>query len=205
MLKPHALLLGVALACGVECDAQAIQRKQLVTTFGGGGGFTTMNTSIDSLGTRGAETGSVRLAFAYAITARWSVGVHYDRIGTDRTSSATELLRFTTYLIEGSYRLWIGEHGALEVQLGLGPSLMALKPWNQGLPLKTQSTAIALGVRYMHMISGTIGAFASLDHSASRSANITDYNGQPVRDAQNEAMELDWNSQRVNAGLVVRF
>ncbi len=205
MLKSRALLLAFALACSAKCCAQAIQRKHLVTTFGGGGGFTAMDTSIDSLDAQRAETGSVRLAFAYAITDRWSLGAHYDRIGTDRTSSATELLRFTTYMIEGTYRPWIGQQGAVEVQLAFGPSLMALKPWGQGLPLKTQSTAIALGVRYLHMISGTIGAFVALDHTASRSSNITDYNGQPIIDAENNAMRLDWNSQRVNAGIVVRF
>ena len=198
-------MLVLTAALIAKCGAQAVQRKHLITTFGGGGGFTAMDTNIDSLDAQGAETGSMRLAFAYAITDRWSLGVHYDRIGTDRTSSRTESLRFTTYMFEGTYRPWIGQRGALEVQLAFGPSLMALKPWGQGLPLKTQSTALSFGAHYLYMVSGTLGAFVSVDHTASRSSRITDYNGQPITDAENNAMQLDWNSQRVNTGLVVRF
>lgn len=189
----------------VECTAQAIHRKHLVMTFGGGAGITTMKSSIDSLGMRSAETGEVRFAVAYAISDKWSIGMHYDRIGTDRTSSAVELLRFTTYMIEGVYRPWIGEKAAIEVQLAFGPSLMAAKQWGQGLPMKCQSTALAVGARYLHMFSGTVGAFASVDHATSRSAHITDYNGQQITDAADNALKLDWSSQRISAGLVVRF
>lgn len=196
-------MLLFAFASG--CVAQAIQRKHLVMTFGGRVGLTTVSSSIDSLGTRSAETGEVRFAVAYALSDKWSLGVHYDRIGTDRTSSAVELLRFTTYLVEGVYRPWIGEKAAIEVQFAFGPSLMAMKPWGQGLPFKCQSTAFAFGTRYLHMFSGTVGAFASVDHAASRSANITDYNGQQITDAADNALPLDWNSQRISAGLVVRF
>ena len=202
--RPIVLLL-VGLVFIGECHAQAVQHRHLITTFGGGGGFTSMTTSIDSLGTHGAETGSVRFAFAYALSGKWSLGAHYDRIGSDRTSSAAELLRFTTYMIEGTYRPWTGPHATLELQLAMGPSLMALKPWHQGLPYKTQSAALALGIRYLHLFSGTLGAFVSLDYTASHSASVTDYDGQPIKDADNNALELAWNSERVNAGLVVRF
>lgn len=193
------------LAFGRECAGQAIQRKHLLMTFGGGAGLTMVKSSIDSLGTRSAETGEVRFAVAYAISDRWSIGVHYDRIGTDRTSSAVELLRFTTYLIEGVYRPWVGSKAAVEVQFAFGPSLMSMKPWGQGLPLKCQSTAFALGARYLHMFSGTVGGFAAVDHAASRSNYVTDYNGQQITDANDNALKLDWNSQRISAGLVVRF
>jgi len=204
-MRDRILPLVMAVWCAAACNAQGVQREQLVMTIGGGGGFTTLTSSIDSLGTGGAETGAVRFAVAYAITDKWSIGVHYDRIGTDRTSSATESLRFTTYMIEGVYRPWIGERGAVELQLAFGPSLMALKPWGQGLPMKAQSTALAFGARYLRMFSGTVGGFIGVDHAASRSANVTDYNGQQISDADNNALKIEWNSQRITAGLMVRF
>lgn len=205
-MGPHrSLIVPIVFALAASCVAQAVQRKQLITSLGGGGGFTTIHSTTDSLAGSGISTGSVTFGFAYALGDRWSVGIHYDRIGSDRTGNSIELMRFTTFLLEGTYRPWIGQRAAFEARLAIGPSVMALLPIGQRSPLKATNNAASFGVRYLHMISGGIGGFIGLEHTVSNGVNITDYEGRPITNPANEQVHLDWNSQRANAGLFVRF
>ncbi|MBK6832522.1 MAG: hypothetical protein IPG92_18110 [Flavobacteriales bacterium] len=197
-------LTGIALLFSVGVCAQALHRKQLITSLGAGPGLVTVDHTTDTITTSNTTAGSMTLRFAYALSDRWSIGVHYDRIGTDRAGKATELLRFTTYLLEertdrGSDR------AALEVNLAVGPTLMTLKPFSQNLPLRGRSNAVNIGVRYLHRFGSTLGAFVAVDHAAAANMAVTDYNGDAITDAKGEPITLDWNSQRVNVGLGVVF
>ena|GEM_PF-781268 len=198
-------LTGIALLFSVGVCAQALHRKQLITSLGAGPGLVTVDHTTDTITTSNTTAGSMTLRFAYALSDRWSIGVHYNRIGTDRAGKATELMRFTTYLLEGTYRPWIGDHAALEVNLAVGPTLMTLKPFSQNLPLRGRSNAVNIGVRYLHRFGSTLGAFVSLDHAAAAGLAVTDYNGDAITDAKGDPITLDWNSQRVNVGLAVVF
>lgn len=198
-------LTGIALLVAVVASGQAVHRKQLITSLGAGAGLITVDNTADTISTSNTTASSITFRFAYALSDRWSLGLHYDRIGTDRAGGATELLRFTTYLVEGTYRPWIGENAALEVNLAVGPSVMALRPFSQNLPLRGFTNAASIGVRYLHRIGSTLGAFVSLDHSAANGLTVTDYNGDAIKNANGDPIKLDWNSQRVNAGAVVVF
>lgn len=198
-------LTGLALLAAVIASGQALHRKQLITCLGAGAGLITVDHTADSISTSNTTSSSITFRFAYALSDRWSLGLHYDRIGTDRAGGATELLRFTTYLVEGTYRPWIGDRAALEVNLAVGPSVLALRPFSQNLPLRGYSNAGSIGVRFFHRFGSTLGLFVSVDHSAANGMTVTDYNGDAIENAKGDRMKLDWNSQRVNAGVVAVF
>ncbi len=185
--------------------AQSVHKGHLITSLGAGVGSLTVSNIPDSISTSHTTAGSVTFRFAYALSDRWSLGMHYDRIGTDRSGNTTDLLRFTAFLAQVTYRPWIGARAALETNIAVGPSLMALKPFSQDLPLRGQRSAINIGVRYLHMVGKTLGAFVSLDHVACAAMNVTDYNGDAIADKNGDRVVLDWNSQRFDAGLFVRF
>lgn len=201
----RCLPTGIALLAAVLASGQAVHRKQLITCLGAGAGLITVDHTADTLSTSNAAAGSITFRFAYALSDRWSLGLHYDRIGTDRAGGATELLRFTTYLVEGTYRPWIGERAAMELNLAVGPSVMALRTFSQSLPLRGTANAVSLGARYVHRIGSTLGAFVSVDHAAANGTTITDYNGDAIENANGDPIKLDWNSERLNAGLVLVF
>jgi len=201
----RSIVLLLAFAIPDPSVGQAVQRKHLITSLGGGGGFTSIHNTTDSLAGSGIATGSVTFSFAYALGDRWSIGVHYDRIGSDNAGSSIALMRFTTYMLEGTYRPWVGQRAAIETRLAIGPSVMALQSFDRALPLKATNNAAALGIRYLRLFSGGVGAFIGLEHTASNGVSVTDYEGHPIANAANEQLQLDWNSQRLNAGLFVRF
>ena len=202
----RALLLPIAIAAMANtAPAQAVHRHHLLTSLGAGAGLITLSNTVDTISSSNTTAGSITFRFNYAIADRWSLGVHYDRIGTDRAGKAVELLRFTTYLLEGTYRPWIGERGALETSLAVGPAIMSLRPFDQSLPLRGRSNAACFSVRYLHRFGSTMGAFVSVEHTASNSMPVTDFNGDPIELANGQVLNLDWNGQRVNAGVVVVF
>ncbi len=195
----------VCLLVAASGSAQAVQRRQLLTSLGAGAGLVTVENTLDTICTSNTTAGAMTFRFGYALSDRWSLGVHYERIGTDRAGKATELLRFTTYMLEGAYRPWIGKRAALEVNAAIGPSLMALRPFSQRLPVRGRTNALDLGVRYLYRFNKTIGGFIAVDHTAATDMTVTDYNGDVIKDANGDAIRLDWHSQRVNVGLLVMF
>lgn len=205
MAAARSILLPIVLAVALSSPGQSIQRKQLITALGVGGGLTAIHNTADSLAGTGITTGSVTFGFAYALGDRWSIGIHYDRIGSDRTGNSIALMRFTTYMLEGSYRPWVGRHAAVEARVAFGPSVMALRPRGQALPLRAANNVVSLGIRYLHMITGGTGAFVSLEHAGSNGVSVTDFEGQRITNTLNEPLRLNWSSQRLNAGVYVRF
>lgn len=154
----------------------------------------------------GPETaGSATFRFAYAVNRKLSFGAHYDRVGTDRTPEGMDRVRFTTYMVECAYRPWQSERSALELYAAIGPSLMSMRVLDRDLPLGGRNTAGALGARYLRFFGSTLGMFVALDHAGSVSMMVTDYEGTAIKDAEGRAVQLDWSSQRVNAGLLIRF
>ncbi len=94
---------------------------------------------------------------------------------------------------------------ALETQIAIGPCIMSLFSTGSSLPLKGRSGNIALGVRYLRSFSGTLGAFAGVEHTGGASVTVTDYDGKAIEDAAGIPLKLDWNSTRFRVGLFTRF
>lgn len=199
----RTLLLSLLLSGSVVCTGQALHRKHLTVSLGGGAGLWQVNSDRDDLTQDALESGAIRFAFGYAIADRWSLGIHYDRVGSARHDGLLARARATTYLIEGAYRPWSGQHAFLEINLGLGAHITALFPTTERLPYTATGSAGSLGIRYAHLLSGTVGLYLAADHAASSSDALT-LNGGRVN-ADGSTSIVQWNTQRITAGLMVRF
>ena len=184
--------------------AQAVHQKNLLITMGVGAGQVSMMSPTEVLQLDKGQCGTVRLAFGYAISDRWSLGMHYDRIGTTDHPGPVERFRLTTYLFEGCFRPLLGKRGTVEVSAGIGPAILALRPTNGRLPARSNHGAFALGSRYVYMISGTLGTYIGGDIVAGSEAYLA-IEGVPVTDEQGATVKTSWTSGRLGAGLVVRF
>ncbi|MBL0127550.1 MAG: hypothetical protein IPP83_08830 [Flavobacteriales bacterium] len=204
MRRPLILFLAFVVL-GTTVRGQLIEAKHLVTSLGGGAGQLTISQGPDSLRTALEACSSVAFAFEVAVNQKLSVGIHYDRIGTDRVDNSVESIRFTTYLIGLTYRPMNHERAALETQIAIGPCIMSLLSTGSNLPLKGRSGTIAVGVRYLRSFSGTMGAFAGVEHTGGASVTVTDYDGKTIEDASGIPLKLDWNSTRFRVGLFTRF
>ncbi|HRH70737.1 MAG TPA: hypothetical protein PLB89_14645 [Flavobacteriales bacterium] len=196
-----ALLFGLLFP--PSAAAQAVEARHLVMSVGGGAGMLNMASDDADLADQGVESGALRFAFGYAFSPRWSLGIHYDRIGTAYHGGILEHLHVTNYLVEGTYRPWVGQRAMAECTFGVGASVLALFPYGARLPYTGNGATVSVGVRYGHMITHTLGFFAAADHAAS-SSNALEVNGGVV-DPDGTATHVQWNSQRITAGMLVRF
>lgn len=185
-------------------QAQAVQRRHLITSIGGGTGVATLDLSADSLDLELEGCGVVRFACGYALGDRWSLGVHYDRIGRSDLPDAHGMLRFTTYAFTGTFRPWIGDKATVEAHLALGTSILAWTPRDARLPLEATSGIMTFGLRYIRMFGGVIGGFLAVDHTASGSGPLLS-NGTVLRDRTDKDISAVWDAQRLTGGMVVRF
>lgn len=199
-------MLLIALLSAGRTNAQAVHRKHLLTSFGAGLGQLHIATGEDRSGyaARNITCAAVRFAFAYALTDHWSLGFHYDRLGTQGLTVVTNKARFTTYQLEVIWRPWIGENSAIETNVAIGAGLMALTPRRSDLPLRTQTGALTVGGRYLTMFSKVIGSYVALEHTVSAAGVLTD-NGEDVIGTDLKPIQLNWNAQRISIGMIVRF
>jgi hypothetical protein len=203
-MRPDLLLVAAFSLATSALSAQAVHQKNLLITMGVGAGLVSLKSPTEVLRLDQGQCGAVRIAFGYALSDRWSLGMHYDRIGTTDHPGPVQRFRLTTYLLEGSYRPIIGKRGTVELNAGIGSSVLALTPTNGRLPARSNHGSLAFGLRYVYVISGTIGAYLASDIAAGNEADLA-IEGAPVTDEQGRTVRTSWNSQRLGAGLVVRF
>lgn len=199
----RAGLLCCTLLCAMVLFGQGVRRKQLMMSIGGGIGVMNLYSDRKDIAVQGLGSGILRAAFGYAITDRWSLGIHYDRIGSVWHNGALDRLHLTTYMLGLGYRPWVGDRSAVEFELGLGSMNAALFPVESRLPYTTTGSVLNLSVRYHYMYSNTIGLFTALDHAASSSNELVVEGG--LVNADGSKTRIQWNSPRITAGMVVRF
>lgn len=195
------LLLPVTTA---PLHAQAVQRKHLVMSFGVGVGLSSLTGPTDTLRMQSTESGVVHFGFDYALGDRWSLGFRFDRTGTDQQVERFDGVRFNNFLFQLTYRPWIARRMALELSGALGGSRLSVDPKNELLPVTATPAVVLAGARFIHLISGTIGAFAALDASVS-GEGIAQFKDDSLRDAEGTDVRLAWKATRLTAGLIVRF
>lgn len=183
--------------------SQGVRRKHLVMSVGGGIGIMNLYSDRKDIAVQGLGAGTTRAAFSYAIADRWSLGMHYDRVGSAWHNGALDRLHMTNYLLSVGYRPWIGERWAVECELGIGAMAASLFPVDSRLPYTTTGSSISIGIRYQYMYSQTIGLFIGADHAASGSAELVVDGGLVNPDGTRS--RIQWNSPRVAAGMLVRF
>lgn len=194
-------LFCVAATCGVQ--AQAVRKKQLLMSVGGGVGVINLYSDRSDIAVEGLGSGVLRAAFGYAIGKRWSLGIHYDRVGSTWHNKGLDRLHMTTYMLGIAFRPLIWERTAVELEGGFGPSASSLFPLESRLPYTTTSGVINGSVRYIGMFSSTIGGFIAFDHTASSSNELVLEGG--LVNVDGTRTRIQWNSPRISAGMVVRF
>ncbi|HQZ43793.1 MAG TPA: hypothetical protein PK735_12970 [Flavobacteriales bacterium] len=199
-------MIFIMLMYAARTNAQAVHRKHLLTSFGAGIGQLHIATGGDTSGyaARNATCAAVRFAFAYALTDHWSLGFHYDRLGTEGLTVITDKVRFTTYQLEAIWRPWIGENSSIETHAAFGVGLMALTPRRSNLPLRSDSGVLTFGGRYLLMFSNVIGSYVTLEHTVSGDGDLME-NDKVMIGTDLDPIQLNWNAQRVSAGMIVRF
>ncbi len=198
------LLLLLLPVTAAPLHAQAVQRKHLVMSLGVGVGLSSMTGPTDTLRMQPTESGVVHFGFDYALGDRWSLGFRFDRTGTDRQVERFDGVRFNNFLVQLTYRPWVARRMALELNGALGGSRLSVDPKNELLPVTATPGVVLCGARFIHLISGTIGAFAALDASVS-SEGIARFKDDSLRDAEGTDVRLAWKATRLTAGLLVRF
>jgi len=193
----------ILILCATIGHAQAIRAKHLVMSVGGGVGVLNVFSDRDDIEVVGLGSGAFRAAFGYAVGRRWSLGMHYDRVGSTWHNGGLDRLHMTTYMPGIAYRPWVSERSAMELELALGVSAGSLFALETRLPYTASGGVVNVSYRYIGMLSGTIGAFVALDHTASSSDELRLEGG--LVNANGELSRIQWNSQRVTCGLVVRF
>jgi len=201
VLRTSLLLLVIATIGSVQ--AQAVRRKHLLMSVGGGIGVLNVYSDRRDIAVEGLGSGAFRAAFGYAVADRWSLGVHYDRIGSAWHNGGLDRLHMTTYLLSIAYRPWVSDRSAVELEFAFGAMAASLFPNETRLPYTTTGGAAEFGVRYIGMMSGTIGAFVALDHATSSSNELVLEGGLVNPDGVKS--RIQWNSPRLAAGMVVRF
>ncbi len=198
------LLLLLLPVTAAPVHAQAVQRKHLVMSLGGGAAIASLNGPGDSLRMQPTEAGVVHFGFDYALGDRWSLGLRFDRTGTDQQAEPFDAVRFNSVLLQLTYRPWIGQRAAVELLAALGGSRLSVDPLNE-LLLVTATPGVSLvGARYLRMLGGTIGTFAAVETCTSGPAPAR-FKDQGLVDAEGRDVLLSWNASRIAAGLIVRF
>jgi len=201
VLRTSILLLVLATIGTVQ--AQAVRRKHLVMSVGGGIGVMNVYSDRRDIAVEGLGSGAFRAAFGYAVADRWSLGIHYDRIGSAWHNGGLDRLHMTTYLLSVAYRPWVSERSALEFEFAFGAAASSLFPNDTRLPYTAAGGAAEFGLRYLGMMSGTIGAFIALEHATSSSDELVLEGG--LVNADGTKSRVQWNAQRLTAGMIVRF
>jgi hypothetical protein len=183
---------------------QAVQRKHLLIALGGGGATMELTGPADSLRMQPTNSGVVHFSFAYALGDRWSLGLRFDRIGTEEQVEPMDRMRVNSFLLQGAYRPWIARRAALEVHLALGTSVISVDPENELLPVTANPGAVLYGVRFIQLLGGTMGLYAALERGVSNS-DAAKFSEQALLDAEAKPVMLSWKATRATVGLVVRF
>lgn len=202
---PHyrLLLSFFVLMLAAPSQAQAVRKKQLLMSVGGGFGIMNVFSDRDDIAVEGLGAGALRAAFGYAVGKRISLGIHYDRVGSTWHNGGLDRLHMTTYLLSLAYRPWISERSAWELEVAFGPSAASLFPLESRLPYTTTGGAVNTSVRYFSMWTNTLGLFIAADHASSNSTELVLEGG--LVNPGGERSRLQWNSPRVTTGLLVRF
>lgn len=199
------LLAWLLVALAASAAGQSIARKHLFTSLGLGAGLLSITQAGDSVTALAATSGSVTLRVSYAFTRRFSLGFHYDRIGSDRVGRAVDHLRFNSYAVSAAFRFWIRERHFAEAHLALGSATLSLDLYALPLPVVGSSGCTTLGARYVRLLSSTLCVFSAVELSAGSTVYLQQYDGAPFNTADGVAGSLDWSNQRFMAGLAVRF
>ncbi len=192
------------MVLALQGSAQMVQQKHLLIGLAGGGGYTNVISNVDTLSTTGLLSSATRFSFGYALGRRWSLGGHWDRIGSVAHPHNVDRLRFTTYMLEGSFRPIQGERWSLELTVAGGVTIMALRPKGRLIPYGSQGAVGSVGIRYLRLLNSTFGLHLSLDHAQAAPQDVK-YHDEPLQVLPELPMNVTWHGQRFTGGVFVRF
>lgn len=185
-------------------QAQLVGRKNLLIHFGGGATIISSSGQADVLSTSGLAGGNVAFSFAYAFNRYWSMGVHFQRMGSKHTTTMLDHVRVARYDLEGSIRLVNREHAALEATTAIGLAEIRLRTDGQRLPVVSVDYGASIGARYLRRITNTLGTYAAINWAPFQDGLV--WQGEkPVTDESGRQLTLEWSTACIAVGLFVRF
>ncbi|HOZ39358.1 MAG TPA: hypothetical protein PLL25_01025 [Flavobacteriales bacterium] len=185
-------------------SGQVVQRKHLITSYGAGVGLLTMSSPTEVLRSTSALAGSIRFAVGYAAGDRFSLGFHYERLGSTIHPGPVERFRVSQYHFEVSVRPVMRERWCIEFGVGVGPSIIVLSPTVGRLQPRANVGSVGFGLRYLRMLGPTLGVSIGCEITAAQEASLA-VEAVPVLDERGQAVQVGWNAPRLGGGLVVRF
>lgn len=176
-----------------------VLQKHLVIGLSAGGGITSTQSTLKEFRSNSIASSGLRFSFAYAFNERWSIGGQFMRIGSVKFPGPVDRIRFTNYMIEGTYRPMNMDRQALELMVAAGVTSLTIRPVGSLLPFDGIGAVANVGVRYLFQVNETIGLFTSIDHTQAFDHAVT-HKELPV-----DGYKINWHSQRITGGMFVRF
>lgn len=197
-------VLALAMMLAATAGAQVITRKKLLITVGAG--WNALSTTSDSalFTTSGHSGGTFDFAFGYAITDRFSLGFHYQRLGHTGFQDPATRLRVTSYQFEAGWRAWQRGNDAVELTAALGTSIPAFLLAGEGLPATTSMSVFTVGGRYLHQFSEVLGIFGGLSLPRS-GTGVLSIGDRPLSLANGQRISMQWSAATIEAGVLIRF
>jgi hypothetical protein len=203
MRRHAALSLLLSLVTGA-LFGQAIQRRNLLMSYGAGVGGITLQSRTEVVKSPYAQAGSIRYAVSYATGDRIAVGYSYERIGSTVHPGLLDRYQVSVHQVQLLMRRPISERSCLEFAAGFGPSISVLSPRGARLQARASSANIGLGSSWMRMFSRTIGLRANASFCTAAEAPLT-LEGAPVNDERGEQVMVGWTALSGGIALLVRF
>jgi hypothetical protein len=183
---------------------QAIQRGNLLMSYGTGAGTITLKSTTEVLRSPYSLAGSIRYAVSYAAGDRFALGYCFERLGSTAHPALLDRYRVSVHQVQVLVRPLVRARSWIEFAAGLGPSISVLSPRGARLQTRASNGNIGLEFSWMRMLSRTIGLRTNVSLSTAAEAPLT-LEGAPVNDERGEQVMVGWTALSGGIGLLVRF
>jgi hypothetical protein len=203
MRRHAALSLLLALITGTM-SGQAIQRRNLLMSYGAGAGTITLKSPTEVLRSPSSLAGSIRYAVSYAAGDRFAFGYCFERLGSTAHPALLDRYRVSVHQVQVLVRPLVRARSWLEFAAGIGPSISVLSPRGARLQTRASNGNVGLEFSWMRMLSRTIGMRTNISLGTAAEAPLT-LEGAPVNDERGEQVMVGWTALGAGIGLMVRF
>ncbi|MEO8069533.1 MAG: hypothetical protein ABI599_17680 [Flavobacteriales bacterium] len=204
MRRTFLLPTMLTLVMGSCAHAQVVKKKNLLISLGGGASYGTLASTRAAYSAKDAWGGNITFGFAYAFNANWGLGIRYDRLGYTSSYDTLAQARASLVHLHGTYRPWQTDVHALEIETGIGASLISMRGRYERIPAEASAYALNVSVRYLRTLRGSIVAFLALRGSTVGTAAL--HRGEEeITTAEGRAAEIGGRACWFNAGLAVRW
>ena len=203
MIRYAALSLLIALTTGA-LFGQAIQRRNLLMSYGAGVGTITLKSPTEVIQSPFSPAGSIRYTVSYAAGDHFAFGYSFERLGSTAHPGLLDRYRVSVHQVQALVRPLIRARSWLEFAAGIGPTTSVLSPRGSRLQTRASNGTIGVEVAWMRMLSRTIGLRTNVSLCSAAEAPLT-LEGAPVNDERGRQVMVGWTALSGGVALLVRF